>query len=216
MLDKIYRNMMQRLKWQEEQGRAVSDWRYLILPFRHTKPNPKRKVRTWRKGFMWFGSHPNYEARLKNRWPVRFFLFYSLKRDIWWPLRYYFQRNKHFKRRADPMQFAEVKMFTEENAHIKGNVLDWLIMSPNCPEDPVAVSHDIEMARLIIKHALPYILAMTYRLEHNLMPRAGMGSIVLKDYPEMRVIKKAEADTKQQLAIIAETARKINRARNWQ
>lgn len=43
----------------------------------HTKQNPNRLHTFARTNLTWIGSHDNYIARIKRRWPIRFFLAYT-------------------------------------------------------------------------------------------------------------------------------------------
>ena len=77
--------MMYRTDY-EHQERHLNTLFYSLKLFRHTKVNPNRKVIWARPGFTWRRSHENYQYRLKNRWPVRYFLAYELKPMFWYPV----------------------------------------------------------------------------------------------------------------------------------
>lgn len=106
---------------------------------RHTKVNPNRLHTFARPGTTWFGSYENYDARIKRRWPIRFFLAKGFRDSIWWPLKRIpldIQRAKRLR----SLESEQIALEEAVRAVIGGTTEDrgaiFALLSKALPDDP--------------------------------------------------------------------------------
>lgn len=177
------------LQWLVAQGRAVSDFRYKIRPFRHTKPNSGRNIIGMRKGFVWIGSHANYESRLARRWPIRFFFAYTAPLALGATVRW-------VKGKLFPKQNSTVAQFMKE---VKRCFKTVPVDKTELQDKMAGMSNLLYQDIRVVERAFPLLAELQHLnkiirpLEHKLVPRPGMGAKTIVDYPEARRIKELRA-----------------------
>lgn len=178
---------------------------------RHTKENPNRLHTFARPGTTWFGSYENYDARIKRRWPIRFFLAKGFRDNIWWPLKRIpldIQRAKRL-RLMEPEQIALEEAVQAVIGVIpteRGDIFKRL--SEALPNDPDLVR------RVDVSLGLSRSTVLRYKQEYQyecskLKPRPGMGTATILEYPEGILIECLQNDIRRFLARIGKDAKAL-------
>lgn len=170
--------MMYRTDY-EHQERHLNTPFYRLKLLRHTKVNPNRKVVWARPGFSWRRSHENYQYRLKNRWPVRYFLTYELKPKFWWPITR-FVRNLVNPRPMHP----NVIELLEVVDNVMPRKIDSLSMKRILDARFGPALADETMRTLRIAADLDAIEKDIRKDERAIKPRMGMNNVDIFSYPE--------------------------------
>lgn len=178
---------------------------------RHTKENPNRLHTFGRPGTTWFGSYENYDARIKRRWPIRFFLAKGFCQSIWWPLKRIpldIQRAKRL-RLLEPEQIAleeAVQAVIGVIPAARGEVFDRL--SEALPNDPELVR------RVDVSLGLSRTTILRYKRDHQdeiskLKPRPGQGTRTILEYPEAQCIEWIDDEIRRMLLRIGRDAKAL-------
>ena len=178
---------------------------------RHTKVNPNRLQTFARPGCTWFGSYENYDARIKRRWPIRFFLAKGLTQNIWWPL----QRILLGYQRAERLRWLESEQIALEEAVqavIGGRTEDrgaiFALLTEALPHDPDLVRR-VDVSLGLSRVVVPSYKEERQELAAKLKPRAGMGTMSILEYPEGRYIKLLDSEIQTLLSRIGKDAKAL-------
>lgn len=196
-------------RWLAQQDREVSELRYKLRPFRHTNPNAKRKTVSTRRGFVWKGSWTNFESRLKNRWPIRYFFTYTSRRKIWWPIT---RLPRMVKELFVPRVNGHEKMFNAELVRLFGSnpktheLADKIMAVEGA--DPNLLYRIID-AHLAVKEVRS-LNKKIRKLELELEPRIGFPGLTIVDYPEGVRIKSLHAHRETLYANIKQTTTELS------
>lgn len=178
---------------------------------RHTKENPNRLHTFARPGTTWFGSYENYDARIKRRWPIRFFLAKGFRENIWWPLKRIpldIQRAKRL-RLLEPEQIALEEAIQAVIGVIpteRGEIFARL--SEALPNDPDLVR------RVDVSLGLSRSTVLKYKREYQhecskIKPRPGMGTKTILEYPEGQYIDLLSSEIRRLLSRIGKDAKAL-------
>ena len=178
---------------------------------RHTKQNPNRLHTYARPGTTWFGSYENYDARIKRRWPIRFFLAKGFRETIWWPLQRILLGNQRAKRLRllEPEQIALEEAIQAVIGVVpagRGDIFSRL--SEALPTDPDLVR------RVDVSLGLSRNVLLGYKQEYQratleLKPRPGQGTKSIMEYPEMEYIRSLDSDIRYLLDRIGKDAKAL-------
>lgn len=178
---------------------------------RHTKENPNRLHTFARPGTTWFGSYENYDARIKRRWPIRFFLAKGFRENIWWPLK----RIPLDIQRAKRLRLLESEQIALEEAVravIGGTTEDrgaiFALLSEALPNDPDLVR------RVDVSLGLSRVTVPRYKREYQyecskIKPRSGMGTKTIFEYPEGQYIDTLDSEIRRLLIRIGKDAKAL-------
>lgn len=178
---------------------------------RHTKENPNRLHTYARPGTTWFGSYENYDARIKRRWPIRFFLAKGFCQSIWWPLK----RIPLDIQRAKRLRLLESEQIALEEAvqavvgvlpTERGEVFSRL---------SAALPNDTDLVRRVdvsLGLSRGTVLRLKQEYQHEtskLKPRAGQGTKTILEYPEMQLIETLDSELRRILLRISRDAKAL-------
>lgn len=178
---------------------------------RHTKENPNRLHTFARPGTTWFGSYENYDARIKRRWPIRFFLAKGFRENVWWPIKRIpldIQRAKRL-RLLEPEQIALEEAVQAVIGVIpteRGEIFTRL--SEALPNDPDLVR------RVDVSLGLSRSTVLRYKREYQyecskIKPRPGMGTKTILEYPEGQYIDLLNSEIRRLLSRIGKDAKAL-------
>lgn len=179
---------------------------------RHTKQNPNRLRTFARTNLTWIGSVDNYHARIKRRWPIRFFLAHTLPEAFAvWPL----ERIQLKIQRAKRLRLLSSEQIALEEAlretigiipSSRGEVFAKLTAA--LPEHPDLVR------RVDVSYGLSHGLLL--RLKHErqdavdkLHARPGQGTKFINEYPEADWINTLQMEIDRVLRRIARDAKEL-------
>lgn len=178
---------------------------------RHTKVNPNRLHTFARPGTTWFGSYENYDARIKRRWPIRFFLAKGFRDNIWWPLKRIpldIQRAKRL-RLLEPEQIA---LEEAVRAVIGGSTEDrgaiFALLTQALPHDPDLVRR-VDVSLGLSRVTVPGYKEERDEVASKLKPRPGMGTKSILEYPEGRYTRLLDSEIQTLLLRIGKDAKAL-------
>lgn len=178
---------------------------------RHTKVNPNRLHTFARPGTTWFGSYENYDARIKRRWPIRFFLAKGFTQNIWWPLR----RILLGDQRAERLRSLESEQIALEEAvqSVIGGSTDnrgaiFALLSEALPNDPDLVRR-VDVSLGLSRVTIPGYKEERLEVAAKLKPRPGFGTKTILEYPEGRYIKLLDSEIQTLLSRIGKDAKAL-------
>lgn len=184
--------------------------RFAFNLIRHTKQNPNRLHTFARPGSTWFGSYENYDARIKRRWPIRFFLAKGFIQDIWWPLQRILLGNQRAKRiRLEPEQIALEEAVQAVIGVVPAGRGDiFARLSEALPNDLDLVRR-IDVSIGLSRNVIPEFKNDYWKATERLKPRPGQGTKSIMDYPEMEYIESLQNDIRYLLGRIGRDAKAL-------
>lgn len=178
---------------------------------RHTKVNPNRLHTFARPGATWFGSYENYDARIKRRWPIRFFLAKGFTQNIWWPLQRILLGDQRAKR-LRLMESEQIALEEAVRAVVGGSIEDrgavFALLTEALPHDPDLVRR-VDVSLGLSRVVVPGYKEERQELTAKLKPRAGMGTLSILEYPEGRYIKLLDSEIQTLLSRIGKDAKAL-------
>lgn len=185
--------------------------RFAFNLIRHTKENPNRLHTFARSGLTWFGSYENYDARIKRRWPIRFFLAKGFEQSIWEPLK----RISLVFQRAERVRLLNSEQIALEEAvrSVIGSSTDdrgaiFALLTAALPNNPDLVR------RVDVSIGLSRVVVQGYKEERQevvskLKPRPGQGTLTIDEYPEGQYVKLLDAEIRRLLTRIGADAKAL-------
>lgn len=162
--------------------------------FRHTKQNPLRLRPIARTSLAWIGSHENYQSRLKRRWPIRFFLSIGFNRTVWEPVKRFLVSDDRAERKRQKCGIQRQFKQTLGDAigwPIPGNrgiVFDRMMAALPGDRDFV---RELDVA-ICLDGAIDFERNRIAKIKRTIVPRPGMGNILINEYPEADNMRNAE------------------------
>lgn len=206
---KPYKATQNNSKWGSMFPATESMFAFNLI--RHTKENPNRLHTFARPGTTWFGSYENYDARIKRRWPIRFFLAKGFRETIWLPLK----RIPLVIQRAKRLRLLESEQIALEEAvqavigctsQDRGAI--FALLSEALPNDPDLVR------RVDVSLGLSRVVVPGYKKERQckceeIKPRPGFGTKTILEYPEGQYIVTLDYEIRRLLTRIGKDAKAL-------
>lgn len=209
---KAYKDKLQNVnpKWSILNAPVETMFSFGLI--QHTKQNPNRLHTFARTNLTWIGSRDNYIARIKRRWPIRFFLAYTA--PSWFAygpiqrIQLKIQRAKHL-RWLSSQQIALDEAIRSAIGTIPENRGELFTkLTAAFPDQPDLVR------RVDVSYGLSHRTVLRLKQEHQeaadkIHARPGEGTKLIVEYPEAELVHDLQNEIDRVLGRIGRDAMEL-------
>lgn len=169
---------------------AESVFRFGLI--RHTINNPNRSFVVGRTSATWIGSHENYHMRIKRRWPIRFFLSYTLPPWLTYGPVHRILTKRQYAKHMRIMASERIALDEAIRAAI-GNIPTkrgelFAKLSEKFPDHPDLVRR-VDVSYGLSHNTIPRLMKDCQEAGDAIHPLPGRGTKLIVEYPEAECVR---------------------------